>query len=96
MPDALAPDALSLDTLPAIPRPGRVLMTTPDHFRVAYVINPHMEGNIGTVDRPRARAQWDALRAAYERLRRQSFNSDDVKEGRAALLERRAPRFTGR
>jgi enoyl-CoA hydratase/carnithine racemase len=35
-------------------------------------------------------------RAAYEVLRRQSFNSDDVKEGRAALLERRAPRFTGR
>lgn len=35
-------------------------------------------------------------RAAYEGLRRQSFNSDDVKEGRAALLERRAPRFTGR
>jgi enoyl-CoA hydratase/carnithine racemase len=35
-------------------------------------------------------------RAAYEALRRQSFNSDDVREGRAALLERRPPRFTGR
>jgi len=53
--------------LPAIPRPGRVLLTTPEHFRVAYVINPHMEGNIGTVDREEARRQWDALRAAYER-----------------------------
>lgn len=35
-------------------------------------------------------------RAAYEALRRQSFNSDDVREGRAAVLERRPPRFTGR
>ncbi len=63
MPDAFAPTAL-----PAIPRPGRVLMTSPDHFRVAYVINPHMEGNIGDVDPESARRQWDALKAAYERL----------------------------
>ena len=51
-----------------LPRPARVLMTTPDHFRVDYVINPHLEGHIGTVDSDRARQQWDALRAAYERL----------------------------
>lgn len=57
-----------LDSLPAIPRPGRVLLTSPDHFEIAYVINPHMEGNIGDVDAERARAQWDALRAAYERV----------------------------
>ena len=61
-------DRLDVATLPAIPRPGRVLLTTPAHFRVAYVINPHMEGNIGTVDRERAQAQWEALRAAYDRL----------------------------
>jgi N-dimethylarginine dimethylaminohydrolase len=54
--------------LPAIPRPGRALMTTPTHFRVEYVINPHMVGNVGTVDPERARAQWEALRDAYERL----------------------------
>ena len=57
-----------LDSLPPIPRPGRVLLTTPDHFEVAYVINPHMEGNVGGVDPQRARAQWNALRSAYERL----------------------------
>ena len=67
-PDALLPDAFSLDAIPAIPRPGRVLMTTPEHFAVEYVINPHMEGNVGDVDSARARAQWDALKAAYERL----------------------------
>lgn len=59
---------MSLDAFPPLPRPGRVLMTTPDHFRVDYVINPHMEGHVGTVDVARARDQWDALKAAYERL----------------------------
>lgn len=34
-------------------------------------------------------------RAAYERLRRQSFNSADAREGKAAALARRAPRFSG-
>ena len=57
-----------VDALPAIPRPGRVLLTSPDHFEVAYVINPHMAGNVGEVDAGRARRQWDALKAAYERL----------------------------
>ncbi len=57
-----------VQALPALPRPGRVLMTTPAHFAVEYVINPHMEGHVGSVDPERARAQWDALRAAYRRL----------------------------
>lgn len=35
-------------------------------------------------------------RADYEALRRASFNSADAKEGRDAVLEKRAPRFTGR
>ena len=64
----MTPDAFQIDALPAIERPGRVLLTTPDHFRVEYVINPHMAGNVGDVDPARARAQWDALKAAYERL----------------------------
>ncbi len=34
--------------------------------------------------------------AAQEASRRASFNSDDAQEGRAAILEKRAPRFTGR
>jgi N-dimethylarginine dimethylaminohydrolase len=59
---------LEIAALPAIPRPGRVLLTTPDHFEVAYVINPHMEGNIGEVDRDRARRQWETLREAYADL----------------------------
>lgn len=37
-----------------------------------------------------------AEREAYERLRRTSFNSDDVREGKDAVMNRRAPRFSGR
>lgn len=65
MPDT---DRFDVPSLPAIPRPGRVLLTTPDHFEVAYVINPHMEGNVGDVDRDRARAQWETLYDTYRRL----------------------------
>lgn len=64
----MTPDSFRLDELPALPRPGRVLLTTPDHFRVEYVINPHMEGNLGDVDPARARRQWEALRDAYARI----------------------------
>lgn len=35
-------------------------------------------------------------RDEYEALRRASFNSDDAAEGRAAILEKRTPRFDGR
>ena len=38
-----------LDNLPPLPRPTRVMMTTPDYFDVLYVINPHMKGQIGCV-----------------------------------------------
>lgn len=48
-----------------IPPPRRILMTSPEYFEVAYVINAHMAGNVGAVDRERARAQWETLRDAY-------------------------------
>jgi len=60
--------AFTLDALPAIPRPGRVLLASPEHFRVEYVINPHMAGNVGDVDPARAIAQWEALKATYETI----------------------------
>ena len=34
--------------------------------------------------------------ADYERLRRESFNSEDAREGKDALLSKRAPIFRGR
>jgi N-dimethylarginine dimethylaminohydrolase len=43
-----------------------ILMCPPDHFDVVDVKNPHMEGKLGTVDTGRARAQWEALKRAFE------------------------------
>lgn len=42
------------------------------------------------------RGASEAALAEYERVRRASFNSDDAKEGKTALLEKRAPKFVGR
>lgn len=56
---------VALDDLPVLPRPQHVLLVPPTHFEVAYVINPHMAGNIGAVDEAQAHAEWQALRDAY-------------------------------
>jgi len=64
------PNALDvqLKALPALPRPNRVVLTTPTHFDIEYVINPHMSENVGTVHREVAWQQWKAVRAAYTAL----------------------------
>lgn len=54
--------------LPALPPWRSVVMADPAHFDVLYVINPHMEGWVGRVDRALARRQWETLRATYARL----------------------------
>lgn len=48
-----------------MPFPGRAFMVTPEYFDVAYVINPHMEGNIGTVKKEAARREWETVKAAF-------------------------------
>lgn len=53
---------------PALPRPGRALFVAPTFFDVQYVINPHMEGNIGSVNAAEAGQQWRRLRDTYESL----------------------------
>ena len=66
------PDALDfqLGALPSLPRPRRVVLTTPTHFDVEYVINPHMAENVGAVQKEVAWQQWKALRATYTALDR--------------------------
>jgi N-dimethylarginine dimethylaminohydrolase len=59
--------AFLADTAPRAPF-RRVLMVDPAHFQVRHVINPHMEGMIGTVDTTRAREEWSAIRDTYESL----------------------------
>ncbi|WP_282779019.1 MULTISPECIES: dimethylargininase [unclassified Nocardia] len=63
----------SIATLRAPEPPGarrpisrHYLMCRPEHFDVTYAINPWMDVS-APVDRALALAQWDALRAAYER-----------------------------
>jgi len=53
------------------PRPGRVAMVDPTHFRIDYAINPYMtdaQGQLKKVDSALAKKQWQALKAAYEKL----------------------------
>lgn len=56
-----------LQTCQSRPLPKRLLMCPPAHFDVIDVKNPHMEGQVGRVDRTAADEQWHALRAAFER-----------------------------
>ena len=65
-----SPDDLDVapKDLPPLPRPNRVVLTTPTHFDIEYVINPHMSDNVGAVTREVAWQQWKALRAAYTAL----------------------------
>jgi N-dimethylarginine dimethylaminohydrolase len=57
-----------IDDTPSRETFRRVLMVDPTHFQVRHVINPHMQGMIGTVDTARAREEWDAIRTTYESL----------------------------
>jgi lysine-ketoglutarate reductase/saccharopine dehydrogenase-like protein (TIGR00300 family) len=43
---------------------GRLLLCPPRFYRVAYVINPWMEGNVGRTDDAEAARQWQTLRTA--------------------------------
>jgi N-dimethylarginine dimethylaminohydrolase len=63
-----AADLATLDVaaLPDRVEPQRVLMCTPGSFDVVDVKNAFMEGNVGTVDRAEAVAEWEALRLAFE------------------------------
>lgn len=65
--------ALHRHTAPptAWPERRRVLMVSPDHFDVAYAINPHMrraDGALHSVDPLKARQQWEAVAEAYRRI----------------------------
>jgi len=44
-----------------------ILMCPPDHFEVAYVINPWMEGRVASTDDALAHRQWNDLRDALAR-----------------------------
>jgi N-dimethylarginine dimethylaminohydrolase len=65
--DVAGLEGLDVAALRDRPEPRRILMCTPDAYDVVDVKNAFMEGNIGRVDRAEARAEWEALRLAFER-----------------------------
>lgn len=58
----------SLSDLEEMPAPGKVMVVNPEFFDVKYVINPHMEGHIGDIDKKLAMDEWIRLKDAYESL----------------------------
>ncbi len=64
------PDSVRAFVAGAAPRADfrRILMVDPAHFQVLHVLNPHMEGMIGSVDAAEARAEWSAIRDTYLEL----------------------------
>jgi N-dimethylarginine dimethylaminohydrolase len=52
-------------------RPKNIIMVDPEHFRIAYAINPYMAdaaGNLNKIDVAKARHQWRELKTTYEKL----------------------------
>ena len=56
-----------LASRPKMPWPDQVLMIEPEFFDVEYVINPHMESMIGSVDKNKAWVEWLTLKYQFEK-----------------------------
>ena len=57
-----------ISDLPNMPVPTEVLMVKPTYFDVEYVINPHMQGQIGKVDTMQAVNEWEHLLGGFKEL----------------------------
>lgn len=64
-------DVLELGKLEARKQPNGVLMCTPEYFDVIDVKNFFMQKSVGRVDRAKAVAQWENLRATLQKLGRE-------------------------
>ena len=58
----------TIEELPSMPAPSKVLMVKPTHFDVEYVINPHMNNQIGEVDKMQAMNEWNYLLDGFREL----------------------------
>lgn len=58
----------SITDLPDMPLPTQVLMVDPTYFTVDYIINPHMENSIGTVDKTTADTEWKQLKSTFDKI----------------------------
>lgn len=55
----------NLNDIQDMPWPDTSLMVHPSAFDVIYSINPHMDANIGKVDKDKALNQWEFLKKSY-------------------------------
>ncbi len=55
-----------IQSLKKLKLPQTVLMCPPDNFAVIDVKNPHMEANVGKVNKDAALKQWQELRKTFE------------------------------
>lgn len=55
------PAGFAVSALPARPALPKVMMVSPEAFDVVEVLNPHMDGQVGRVDRAKAAAEWKTL-----------------------------------
>jgi N-dimethylarginine dimethylaminohydrolase len=55
------PEGFAAAGLPVRRSPSKVLMVSPEAFDVVEVLNAHMEGQVGRVDREVATAEWQSL-----------------------------------
>jgi len=58
----------TISELQSMPVPSEVLMVKPTYFDVEYVINPHMKGKIGDVDKMQAQNEWQHLVDGFKEL----------------------------
>ncbi len=58
----------SLNDVPEMPAPSKVLMVRPTHYDIKYVINPHMSDNVGAVDKMQALNEWQHLYDGFKEL----------------------------
>ncbi len=63
--DVTSLKGFSLKNCPAMDEPSGVLLCPPDHYQILSVKNPYMSGQVGAVDREKARRQWEDMAAAF-------------------------------
>lgn len=58
----------TIDEIPAMPLPKKALMVRPLHYSVQYVINPHMDDQVGKVDKMEANNEWGLVKSLFEQI----------------------------
>lgn len=70
----------TIGDLPDMPLPRKVLMVRPLHYSVQYVINPHMDDQVGKVDKMEANNEWDLVRSLFEQIGLSAHVIEDQEE----------------